>query len=191
MTNRPFFRFFKQVSWYFTICPGTRTKTGKASATNSKPSSHRLQRKHVHQTKREAGSQCGSYGNKARNMPYKPWLQRKKYSRQWNSRSKIVYVLITLKKLNLSQSVMAFWFFSLLLLFINKSCAELISALPGQPNNVPFKQYSGYILTDANHGRALFYYFVEAQSTNPLSLPLTLWLNGGSYSELNFFLVSY
>ncbi|GAY61901.1 hypothetical protein CUMW_213580 [Citrus unshiu] len=82
---------------------------------------------------------------------------------------------------------MAFWFFSLLLLFINKSCAELISALPGQPNNVPVKQYSGYILTDANHGRALFYYFVEAQSTNPLSLPLTLWLNGGpGCSSLGF-----
>nr|GMD95895.1 serine carboxypeptidase-like 45 [Ipomoea batatas] len=57
--------------------------------------------------------------------------------------------------------------------------AELISSLPGQPQNVTFKQYSDYIVTDDHHGRALFYYFVEAQSKDALSLPLTLWLNGG------------
>ncbi|KAJ4844341.1 hypothetical protein Tsubulata_047674 [Turnera subulata] len=59
--------------------------------------------------------------------------------------------------------------------------------LPGQPGNVAFKQYSGYIVTDARHGRALFYYFVEAESANPLSRPLTLWLNGGpGCSSLGF-----
>ncbi|MBA0637708.1 hypothetical protein Godav_025471 [Gossypium davidsonii] len=56
------------------------------------------------------------------------------------------------------------------------ACGELIKALPGQPA----KQYSGYILTQPQHGRALFYYFVEADSANPLAHPITLWLNGGN-----------
>ncbi|KAF9604207.1 hypothetical protein IFM89_004913 [Coptis chinensis] len=43
-----------------------------------------------------------------------------------------------------------------------------------------FKQYSGYTVTDAQHGRALFYYFAEADSVDPLTRPLTLWLNGAS-----------
>lgn len=51
--------------------------------------------------------------------------------------------------------------------------------LPGQvPAQVSFKQYAGYVVTDAAAGRALFYYFVQAQS-HPFSRPLTLWLNGG------------
>ncbi|KAI5055479.1 hypothetical protein GOP47_0029000 [Adiantum capillus-veneris] len=51
--------------------------------------------------------------------------------------------------------------------------------LSGQvPAQVSFKQYTGYVVTDAAAGRALFYYFVEAQS-HPFSKPLTLWLNGG------------
>ncbi|XP_059278295.1 serine carboxypeptidase-like 45 isoform X2 [Lycium ferocissimum] len=64
-------------------------------------------------------------------------------------------------------------------LFYYKSSAELISSLPGQPPNIVFKQYSGYIVTNSQHGRALFYYFVEAESENAASLPLTVWLNGG------------
>ena len=75
----------------------------------------------------------------------------------------------------------SFFFF---LLFL-KSFSELITALPGQPANVSFKQYSGFIVTDDQYGRALFYYFVEAETAHPLSRPLTLWLNGGE--TYNFF----
>ena len=70
--------------------------------------------------------------------------------------------------------------FSLFFFFLlSCSTGELITDLPGQPNGVSFKQYSGYITTDAQDGRALFYYFVEAESKDPLSRPLTLWFNGG------------
>ncbi|KAG5629603.1 hypothetical protein H5410_001320 [Solanum commersonii] len=68
-------------------------------------------------------------------------------------------------------------FFSYFLFY--KSSCELITSLPGQPPNIFFKQHSGYIVTNSQHGRALFYYFVEADSENAASLPLTLWLNGG------------
>ncbi|XP_010279512.1 PREDICTED: serine carboxypeptidase-like 40 isoform X2 [Nelumbo nucifera] len=53
---------------------------------------------------------------------------------------------------------------------------DMIERLPGQPP-VGFKQYGGYVTVDESAGRALFYYFVEAQ--DPKSKPLLLWLNGG------------
>ncbi|XP_031287846.1 serine carboxypeptidase-like 45 [Pistacia vera] len=55
--------------------------------------------------------------------------------------------------------------------------ADKITSLPGQPQ-VTFQQYSGYITIDEKQKRALFYYFVEAE-TDPASKPLVLWLNGG------------
>ena len=70
--------------------------------------------------------------------------------------------------------------------FLYGSSGELIKALPGQPADVAFKQYSGYIVTEPQHGRALFYYFVEVDSANPLSHPLTLWLNGGKSLMFSF-----
>lgn len=71
------------------------------------------------------------------------------------------------------------WFTIFSFLLFYKSNSELITCLPGQPPNIIFKQHSGYIVTNSQHGRALFYYFVEADSENAASLPLTLWLNGG------------
>ncbi|XP_019167208.1 PREDICTED: serine carboxypeptidase-like 45 [Ipomoea nil] len=56
---------------------------------------------------------------------------------------------------------------------------EIIDSLPGQPSDVDFNQYSGYIVTHKFRGRALFYYFAEAQSEDKFSMPLTLWLGGG------------
>lgn len=55
--------------------------------------------------------------------------------------------------------------------------AAKIIKLPGQPQ-VEFQQFSGYITIDDKQQRALFYYFVEAES-DPASKPLVLWLNGG------------
>jgi serine carboxypeptidase-like clade 2 len=51
--------------------------------------------------------------------------------------------------------------------------ADLIKSLPGSPE-LPFRQYSGYITVDEAHGRALFYWFVEAVEA-PLQKPVTLW----------------
>ncbi|KAK2992307.1 hypothetical protein RJ640_020300, partial [Escallonia rubra] len=53
-----------------------------------------------------------------------------------------------------------------------------IESLPGQPDGVDFKQYSGYVTVDPKAGRALFYYFVESPR-NSSTNPLVLWLNGG------------
>ncbi|BBN05140.1 serine carboxypeptidase-like clade II [Marchantia polymorpha subsp. ruderalis] len=55
--------------------------------------------------------------------------------------------------------------------------SDLITRLPGQPD-VDFRQYSGYVTVDVDHGRALFYYFVEAEHDSQ-EKPLILWLNGG------------
>ncbi|KAJ6408395.1 hypothetical protein OIU84_011666 [Salix udensis] len=59
----------------------------------------------------------------------------------------------------------------------SSSVDDKILSLPGQPP-VSFQQYSGYVTVDENQDRALFYYFVEAES-HPASKPLVLWLNGG------------
>lgn len=55
--------------------------------------------------------------------------------------------------------------------------SDKITRLPGQPL-VGFHQFSGYLDVDDQKHRALFYYFVEAE-TDPASKPLVLWLNGG------------
>lgn len=64
--------------------------------------------------------------------------------------------------------------------------ADMISALPGQPNGGGFNQYSGYVTVDPQAGRALFYYFVESQNSS--TKPLVLWLNGGIYCIYMFLL---
>ncbi|CAI0400112.1 unnamed protein product [Linum tenue] len=70
-------------------------------------------------------------------------------------------------------------FFALSMATLTESTrqADKITTLPGQPA-VRFNQYSGYVTVDKMQGRALFYYFVEAE-TEPGSKPLVLWLNGG------------
>ncbi|KAL2482075.1 Serine carboxypeptidase-like 27 [Forsythia ovata] len=57
---------------------------------------------------------------------------------------------------------------------------DRIIKLPGQPGNVTFSQFSGYVTVDQKAGRALFYWLVETPSSKkPESKPLVLWLNGG------------
>lgn len=57
---------------------------------------------------------------------------------------------------------------------------DRITNLPGQPTNVGFAQYSGYVTVNQQAGRALFYWLVEAPaSRGPEARPLLLWLNGG------------
>lgn len=58
------------------------------------------------------------------------------------------------------------------------AAADRIVTLPGQPEKVNFRQYAGYIPVDNQKSRALFYYFVEAESDSE-NRPLVLWLNGG------------
>lgn len=53
--------------------------------------------------------------------------------------------------------------------------------LPGQPSNPSVSHFSGYITVQQDHGRALFYWFFEAQ-TQPSKKPLLLWLNGGIFA---------
>ncbi|KAM7472901.1 hypothetical protein LguiA_011084 [Lonicera macranthoides] len=55
---------------------------------------------------------------------------------------------------------------------------DRVSVLPGQYFNVNFAHYSGYVTTNEEYGRALFYWFTEV-ADDPSSKPLVLWLNGG------------
>lgn len=54
---------------------------------------------------------------------------------------------------------------------------DRITELPGQPRNVDFSQYSGYVTVNKEAGRALFYWLVESPTAE--SKPLVLWLSGG------------
>ncbi|KMZ68387.1 Serine carboxypeptidase-like 33 [Zostera marina] len=59
--------------------------------------------------------------------------------------------------------------------------SDRILNLPGQPNTTTMaslSQFSGYITVNKHNGRALFYWFFEAQ-TQSSTKPLLLWLNGG------------
>ncbi|CAN0855238.1 Serine carboxypeptidase-like 26 [Linum grandiflorum] len=56
--------------------------------------------------------------------------------------------------------------------------SDRIVNLPFQPSSPVLSQFAGYVTTNEEHGRALFYWFFEAE-TNPSTKPLLLWLNGG------------
>ncbi|MFS7957727.1 putative carboxypeptidase D [Helianthus anomalus] len=57
---------------------------------------------------------------------------------------------------------------------------DKIEKLPGQPPNIGFLQYSGYVTVNQQSGRALFYWLTESPANrDPKSRPLLLWLNGG------------
>ncbi|PWA95989.1 serine carboxypeptidase-like 27 [Artemisia annua] len=57
---------------------------------------------------------------------------------------------------------------------------DKIDKLPGQPANVDFDQYSGYVNVNKESGRSLFYWLTESPANrNPETRPLLLWLTGG------------
>lgn len=67
---------------------------------------------------------------------------------------------------------------------------DRIVKLPGQPNSPHISQFSGYITVNEAHGRALFYWFFEAQSL-PHKRPLLLWFNGGFTPSLYIYVYAY
>ncbi|KAG4929436.1 hypothetical protein JHK82_046501 [Glycine max] len=88
-------------------------------------------------------------------------------------------------KMNVILCLQFLCFFLLSTLFIKASAinvetyeSDRIIDLPGQPSSPSVSHFSGYITVNENHGRALFYWFFEAQS-EPSKKPLLLWLNGG------------
>ncbi|KAF6134646.1 hypothetical protein GIB67_002047 [Kingdonia uniflora] len=76
--------------------------------------------------------------------------------------------------------VLGFLAFVVLVASTDEQERDRISKLPGQPDNVGFSQYSGYVTVNEQAGRALFYWLTEAPAIRePDSRPLVLWLNGG------------
>lgn len=59
-----------------------------------------------------------------------------------------------------------------------ESESDRVINLPGQPQSPPISHFSGYVNVNAHNGRALFYWFFEAQHHSS-NKPLLLWLNGG------------
>ncbi|XP_031476766.1 serine carboxypeptidase-like 45 [Nymphaea colorata] len=59
----------------------------------------------------------------------------------------------------------------------SSATSDRITRLPGQ-QPVDFQQFAGYITVGKKRERALFYYFIEAE-TEPSSKPLVIWFNGG------------
>jgi serine carboxypeptidase-like clade 2 len=57
--------------------------------------------------------------------------------------------------------------------------ADRVDKLPGQPADVGFRHFSGYVTVNETHGRALFYWLFEA-THDVAKKPLVLWLNGGT-----------
>ncbi|XP_057731364.1 serine carboxypeptidase II-2 [Arachis stenosperma] len=55
---------------------------------------------------------------------------------------------------------------------------DKVGKLPGQSFDIKFQHYSGYVTVNEEAGRALFYWFMEADQ-DPQTKPLLLWLNGG------------
>ena len=55
---------------------------------------------------------------------------------------------------------------------------DRVRFLPGQPPRPPVSQFAGYVTVNERSGRALFYWFFEAQ-TSPAQKPLLPWLDGG------------
>jgi len=102
----------------------------------------------------------------------------------WPKKSTLVVAVFKMNIINVILILPFLCFFLLSTSFIKASAlnatyeSDRIIDLPGQPSNPSLSHFSGYITVNENHGRALFYWFFEAQS-EPSKKPLLLWLNGG------------
>ncbi|TYH01786.1 hypothetical protein ES288_A09G087500v1 [Gossypium darwinii] len=85
------------------------------------------------------------------------------------------------KRVSISHSFTSF-FLGFLIPCINAAPlgpeSDRVIKLPNQPATPSISQFSGYVTVNEEHGRALFYWFFEAQS-EASKKPLLLWLNGG------------
>lgn len=75
-------------------------------------------------------------------------------------------------------TVICIAFSSFFCLSLSAPDTAFITHLPGFNGTFPSKHYAGYVTLDENHGKRLFYYFVESEGT-PSEDPVVLWLNGG------------
>ncbi|KAL1292041.1 hypothetical protein HN51_060504 [Arachis hypogaea] len=55
---------------------------------------------------------------------------------------------------------------------------NIVNQVPGFDGKLPSKHYAGYVTVDEDHGKNLYYYFVESEC-DPKKDPVVLWLNGG------------
>ncbi|KAK3244422.1 hypothetical protein CYMTET_45960 [Cymbomonas tetramitiformis] len=62
--------------------------------------------------------------------------------------------------------------------YTSAALSDEISALPGLSQTISFKQFSGYLEVNKDHGKNIFYWFVESQN-DPVNDPVLLWTNGG------------
>jgi len=67
--------------------------------------------------------------------------------------------------------------------YAQEALQDEIHALPGIPDGVHFRMFSGYIditpLGEPPKSREIFYWFVECQKPDPSECPFVLWTNGG------------
>jgi len=63
-------------------------------------------------------------------------------------------------------------------MYTDEAKHDLITNLPGLSYDPGFKQFSGYLTVDKEHGRNIHYWYVESQGS-PSEDPVVYWTNGG------------
>ena len=81
-------------------------------------------------------------------------------------------------RITMLSSLLLYSVFILTVQSVVQDDSDKILSLPGQPSNLSFDQYAGYITVNATNGRKLFYWLVEA-TVDADTKPLILWQTGG------------
>ena len=63
-------------------------------------------------------------------------------------------------------------------IYTDEAKQDLITHLPGLHYDPGFRQFSGYLTVDKDHGRRIHYWYVESQGS-PSDDPVVYWTNGG------------